>query len=300
MATEMSMGRVEEALRRAGVETSAAHGGNGGTPSPWEFEPASSRSVGSEPRRSGSLSEIIPGANLSDWRFREFSPEWRDRLIGSSSIDPALVEQFRRLGATLHHTQSSDNLKVIMVTSAAPGDGKTMTSMNLSLVLSGSYGRRVLLMDADLRRPSIQALSQLPNTPGLSDALKAGTAQRLSVFSITENLVLLPAGRPEADPMGALTSPRMQHILEEAQERFDWVIIDAPPAGPVADATLLAQRVGAIVFVVRAGRTPYPAVQKAIDSLGRERILGIVLNGVSAAVASGYGYYRDYGVYQTN
>jgi Mrp family chromosome partitioning ATPase len=96
--------------------------------------------------------------------------------------------------------------------------------------------------------------------------------------------------------MGALASPRMQRILEEAQDHFDWVIVDAPPVGPVADASLLAERIGAIVFVVRAGRTPYPSVQKALDTLGRDRILGVVLNGLSNGdLDREYGYHSHYG-----
>jgi protein-tyrosine kinase len=288
------MGRIDEALRRTGVDTSAAPAGSGAASSPWAFGPEPPQPVAQGPRLRSEL-DFPPAAGSGSWRFSEFSAEWRDRLIGSPSVDPLLVEQFRRLAATLHHVQTADNLKAVLVTSALPGDGKTMTSVNLSLVLSASYGRRVLLIDADLRRPSIQALSQMPDAPGLSDALKVSGDQKLSVVPLTENLVLLPAGRAVSDPMGALTSSRMQRILEEAAERFDWVIVDAPPIGPVADASLLAQRVDGIVFVVRAGRTPYPAVQKAVETLGRERILGVVLNGLTPEQSNGYyGYYSTY------
>jgi protein-tyrosine kinase len=289
------MSRIDEALRRAGGNPAAAPAGGGGAvSSPWVFGAEAIQPAPSESQRSRSVPETIP-VSPSSWRFREFSAEWRDRLIGSSSVDPVLVEQFRRLAATLHQTQVENNLKVIMVTSASPGDGKTMTSVNLSLVLSGSYGRKVLLIDADLRRPSIQRLSQIPDAPGLSDALKASGEQKLSVFPLTENLVLLPAGHAVSDPMAVLTSSRMQHILEEAAERFDWVILDAPPVTPIADASLLAERVGAIVFVVRAGRTPCAAVQRAVETLGRDRILGVVFNGVSLSDAcGGYGYYNEY------
>jgi capsular exopolysaccharide synthesis family protein len=283
------MGRIDEALRRAGGGSGSAPVGCGNVASPWAFGPEGVKPTG--PSRPKSASDNGTSSNAqSSWRFREFSDAWRDRLIGSSSIDSALVEQFRRLAATLHHLQTTNNLKVVMVTSATPGDWKTMTSMNLALVLSGSYGRRVLLIDADLRRPSIQSLSQMPDSPGLSDALKADGEQKLAVVPLTENLVLLPAGHAQADPMSALTSPRMEQILEEAEERFDWVIVDAPPVAPVADASLLAERIGAIVFVVRAARTPYAAVKKAIETLGRERILGIVLNGVTTTPDGYYGY----------
>jgi Mrp family chromosome partitioning ATPase len=134
----------------------------------------------------------------------------------------------------------------------------------------------------------------MPDTPGLSDALTATGEEKLPVVPLTENLVLLPAGHAQSDPMSALTSPRMERILREAEERFDWVIVDAPPVGPVADASLLAERIGAIVFVVRAGGTPYSAVVKAVETLGRDRILGVVLNGVTAEHADDGGYYGGY------
>jgi capsular exopolysaccharide synthesis family protein len=290
------MSRIDEALRRAGIDAPATTTEGGATGvSPWAFGAEPLQPVGVVPPRPRPVPEInTPLPSQGPQRFREFNHEWRERLIGSSSVDPVLVEQFRRLAATLHHLQTTNKLKVVMVTSAAPGDGKTMTSINLALVLSGSYARRVLLIDADLRRPSIQALSQIPDVPGLSDVLKANGEQKLSVVPLTENLTLLPAGRAEADPISALTSPRMQRILEEAAERFDWVVVDAPPVGPVADASLLAEKIGAIVFVVRAGQTPYMNVQKALDQLGRDRILGIVLNGVETAeLSGGYGYYGE-------
>jgi protein-tyrosine kinase len=167
-----------------------------------------------------------------------------------------------------------------MVTSAEPGDGKTLVAVNLALVLSESYRRRVLLVDADLRRPSIREISQVSDLPGLSEVLKARADQKLSVLRITETLTLLPAGRPDPDPMSGLTSPRMQRIVREAAARFDWVILDAPPMGPVPDASLLAGMADGTLLVVRAGRTPCAAVQKAIEGLGRDRILGVVLNGV--------------------
>jgi polysaccharide biosynthesis transport protein len=107
-------------------------------------------------------------------------------------------------------------------------------------------------------------------------------------------LTLLPAGQPIANSIEALTSPRMRQILEEATARFDWVILDAPPVGPATDARLLTQMVGGTLFVIHAGQTQYGDVQKSIDGLGREHILGVVLNGVEAAPDDGYyGVPRD-------
>jgi capsular exopolysaccharide synthesis family protein len=218
------------------------------------------------------------------------SSKWRERLAVAPEANQMLVEQYRRLAATLHHAQSGSGIRVIMLTSASSDDGKTLTSVNLALVLSESYRRRVLLIDADLRRPSLGNVADVTNAPGLSEALKSPTDTKLALLEVTPTLMLLPAGRPDPDPMGGLTSPRMRHILEEAASRFDWVILDAPPMGPMADASLLSQMVDGAVFVVRAGRTQYQLVQKAIDALGRERILGVVLNGAEHMPAEQYEY----------
>ena len=128
----------------------------------------------------------------------------------------AAVEQYRKLAATLHLANVEQELKVIMVTSAVPGDGKTLTAANLALTLSESYRRRVLLVDADLRRPSLYDIFQLPNMAGLTDWLKASSQRKLPVVRVSEYLTFLPAGRPDPDPIGGLTSDRMCRLLKDA------------------------------------------------------------------------------------
>ena len=292
------MSRIEEALRRAGGQTAdatfeAREADAANTPWSFPLNPVAARESTPSAGNGGGMllgdEQSLPLAG--------FSPDWIDRLAVSPNVSPMLVEQFRRLAATLYHAQTSGNLKVVMVTSAMAGDGKTLTALNLALVLSESYRRRVLLIDADLRRPSISNLSQLSPTGGLSEGLKATTDQKLSVLKITEMLTLLPAGRPDPDPMSSLTSSRMRRIIDEATARFDWVILDAPPVGPVADANLLAAMTDAVLIVIRANETPYGPVQKAIESLGREKIFGVVLNAVDEIDQEEY--QRQYGHYHS-
>ena len=238
---------------------------------------------------------VVP-APMARTGLVSFSAQWREKLADGPEADPSVVEQFRRLAATLHHARQANGLKSLMVSSASPGDGKTLTAVNLALVLAKSYNYNVLLVDADLRRPSITSVLDLTDGNGLTEALRSPTEQKVGLVSITPRLTLLPAGLPIANSIEVLTSPRMQQILEEASARFDWVILDAPPVGPVADARLLAQMVGATLFVIHAGRTQCPDVQKAIEAIGRDQILGVVLNGVESAEKVGYGdYYAPYG-----
>ena len=163
-------------------------------------------------------------------------------------------------------------MRVLMITSPQPSDGKTLTTVNLALVLSDSFKRRVLLIDADLRRPSLSEMTGVVRATGLSHALKARTEQKLTVIPLTPTLTLLPAGAPDPDPISGLTSDRMRHILADAAARFDWVILDTPPVGPVADAHLLAEMVDGALLVVRAAKTQCAQVQSAIEVLGRERV----------------------------
>jgi protein-tyrosine kinase len=282
--------RINEALQRAGrAEPTAQPGSDDVFVSAWHLGGDQARLSSTAGQRAAPAGEPVL-ADASRLTF-SFNGDWRERLATTPEANPALVEQFRRLAATLHNVQSGSGIRVLMVTSASPEDGKTLTALNLALVLSESYLRRVLLIDADLRRPSLGKLTGLTNAPGLTDALKAPTEQKLALLRLGRNLTLLPAGRPDPDPMGMLTSARMRRIVEEARAEFDWVILDAPPMGPIADANLLSEMVDGTIFVVRAGRSQYSIVQKAIDALGRERILGMVLNGVEHLPKEQYQYY---------
>jgi capsular exopolysaccharide synthesis family protein len=218
------------------------------------------------------------------------------KVVVMPDVPAAAVEQYRRLAASLHHAQFQRTTKVLMITSASPGEGKTLTASNLALTLSESYRRKVLLIDADLRRPSVHHVFDLPNVFGLSDALKSDSDQKLSVIQVSANLTVLPAGRPDSDPMSGLTSDRMRRIVQEAAAHFDWVIIDTPPVGFLSDANLLVAMVDAALFVVRAGKSPYRLIQRALDAVGRDRVLGVVLNAIDENVDdAGYYYYGYYG-----
>ena len=286
------MGRIDEALKRtrsgAVLETPVSSG-QLFTPAWTVTGSEGDETARARPGARSILADPAVGPEPSGGMVR-FSSQWRERLASGPDGDVGLTEQFRRLAATLHHAHLANGLRDVMLTSASPGDGKTLTAVNLAIVLAESYRYRVLLIDADLRRPSIPDVVDLTGGCGLSEALTAATEQKLALVPITSRLTLLPAGRPIANSIEALTSPRMQQILEEARSRFDWVILDAPPIGPATDARLLAQMVGGTLFVIHAAQSQFPDVQKAVDAIGREQILGVVLNGVEASGAAPYYY----------
>ena len=283
------MSRIDDALRRTAVRD----GAQGAAPakstvfvSAWG---AAEETAHAEPVTARSF---IPDAEPMEVSAL---PAWSHVLVDSPRAPGHMNEQFRRLAGQLHQAQTERHMKLVMVTSAAAGDGKSLTAVNLALALSGSYQRRVLLMDADLRHPSIAEIYGLSDRPGLSDALQARSEQKLPVIQLREGLTLLPAGRPNPDPMAGLSSERMQRILRDASEHFDWIIVDGPPVGVVADATILAPAMDAVLFVVRAGVTSFRHVERALEAVGKSRIFGVVLNAVDADNLSDYGSYYSYG-----
>lgn len=201
------------------------------------------------------------------------------------------VEQYRRLAATLHDAQSQGGLKSVLITSAAPKEGKTLTGVNLALTLSESYARHVLLVDADLRCPGVHAVLDVPNTRGLSEALAEDSG--LPIVEVSPRLSVLPAGR-SATPLAGLSSARMRAILAEAERRFDWVIVDTPPVGVLPDAQLLTRLTGAIVLVIGANATPADLVARSVAALEPDRIIGIVLNRVEAHAISDAAHVERY------
>ena len=303
MSTDQKIeGRLDAALRQAGSslgQISTARNDQEVFRSAWDSEDAARR-VAPEPVRQRSFVSTAPAveprpAPVPESKIEERGvPTRLDERAAKAMESPIFVEQFRRASATLIEAQAAGNLKVLLVASASPGDGKTLTALNLALVLGRSYGRRVLLIDGDLRRPSLHRVVGVSNRSGLADALQAQADVRLEVTPITETVTLLPAGPADPDPLRSLSSARMKRVIHEAAQRFDWVIIDSAPVGVVADASVLATLTDGIVFVVRAEHSQYPAVKKAMQTLGHDRILGVILNGVTGNWDENNAYYTRY------
>jgi capsular exopolysaccharide synthesis family protein len=166
------------------------------------------------------------------------------------------------------------------------------------MTLAHSYHRKVLLIDADMRRARVHSTFGLENATGLYDALIAEADRKLPVIAISPYLSILTAGHPGPDPVPVLTSERLGRVLDEANLHFDWVIIDTPPLVLLPDANLLASMTDAALLVVRAESTPHALVKRAMDAVGRSRVMGVVLNAASVSPHGeygGYGHYYYYG-----
>ena len=212
-----------------------------------------------------------------------------ERLVLSPKMARIAVQQYRKLASTLHQLQIERGLRSLVVTSAVASEGKTITAANLALTLSESFRRRVLLIDADLRRPMIDKLFRTRNPQGLSSTL-ASNESVARVIAMSDRLAVISGGRPDHDPLAALSSDRMKLLLEDAVASFDWVIIDTPPVTVFSDAALLSMITDGVLLVVRAGSTPVPQIQRAIAEVTPERIVGTVLNQTEEVTMREYGY----------
>lgn len=284
------MGRVEEAMRRASIgplETTVA--------APETAAPASVERFPGESRREAERRPLVAAestvpANLLD----TIVPGLAGKVVIDPSIDGAVREQYRRLATSLHAAQATNGLKLVMVSSAVPEEGKSLTAANLAMTLSESYQRRVLLVDADLRLPSLHLIFGVDDGAGLTEALLAAEDGPLPLRRLSANLTLLPAGRPTAEPMQVLASERMHRLLTDARDAFDWVVIDTPPVGLLSDARMLSEAVDGVLLLVRADSTPYDIVQRAVAVVGPDRVIGLVLNRAELPEGPHYRYSRYY------
>lgn len=199
-------------------------------------------------------------------------------VAGLSPKSPA-AEQYRALRTRLSQAEGAHNLRTLLITSPQKGEGKSVTAANLALTMAQELHRSVVLVEADLRKPSLQQLFGLPAGPGLADYL-VGAADLAGVmkFLPDHHLTVLPAGTAPTNPAELLGSTAMRRMLDQLRTRFDRVILDTPPILPLADVAVLAPIVDGALLVVRAGVTPKPAIENALRAFDSSRLVGVVLN----------------------
>src|SRR5712692_9645231 len=211
-----------------------------------------------------------------------------------------MAESYRALRTSLLLSNLGAPPKVIMVTSARPQEGKTTTSINSAIVLA-QKGVRVLLVDADLRRPSIHKTLGMGPRSGLSNVLtgSATVQQTITTSPILPNLFIMPAGTPPPNPAELLASSHMKDLLAELREQFDHIVIDTPPTLPVTDAVVLSPRADATILVIRSGQTTKQALRRARDILMQvnAHVAGVLLNAVDLTSPDYYYYYEYQGKY---
>lgn len=220
------------------------------------------------------------------------------RLVSALPGNSHVVEAYRALRSSIGFAAIDAPIRRILVTSASKGEGKSVTSMNLATIMALD-GKRVVLVDADLRKPSLHHLTGLPNEHGLSELL-AGLATLDDVLQETEtnNLQVICSGPVPPNPAELLGSRALDQVLDRLEAEADVIILDSPPCIPVTDPLVMAARVDGVVLVVHVGQTRKGALRQAEQLLtrARARLLGTVFNRVQLKKGGGY-YYHGYGYY---
>jgi len=221
-------------------------------------------------------------------------------LVALTSPGSFAAEQYQGLRLTIERLRRNRPLQIMAVTSPAAGEGKTLTAINLAGTLArGSDNARVLLIDADLRRPAVGGLLTLGATPGLTEVV---SNEQMSIDAVTHrldryNLTVMPAGVPNGNATvhHILRSPRLEQVLADARERYDFIVLDTPPLLPVFDSALLANAVDGVLIVVAANQTPRKLLGEALNLLDPSKVMGIVFNRDTRPLFGYYdAYYRDY------
>ena len=226
-------------------------------------------------------------------------PDEKTMLFFNGDDSARGSEEFRTLRSRLYHAREKMPLKKLLITSALPKEGKSFTASNLAQVLVRQHGRRVLLIDADLRGPRLHMMLGTTSSPGLADYLQGGSDE----FSIMqrgpmENLFFIPSGQEISDPAELVANGRLKLLLQRVEALFDWIIIDSPPAVPVSDASVLAKACDGVLMVVRSNATPVDMARRARQEFPDDMLVGVVLNGTNMDAMPYTRYYYD--AYQKN
>jgi capsular exopolysaccharide synthesis family protein len=224
-------------------------------------------------------------------------------LVVHDGSNPLAAEAYRALRTSIVFSAAGKAPRVIMVTSSLPGEGKSLTSINLSCAMAKAgkeAGKDILLIDADMRRPCLHKLFKVQQEPGLSNYLVGEIDDLPFVATAVPHLFLLPCGKIPPNPSELLGSARMGELIAKAQERFSQLILDSPPLISVTDATILSTKSDGVILVIKAEEVPRKVAKKAKDQLleVKSNLLGSILNDIPFQ-RNGYHYYNYYHKYQS-
>ena len=312
------MGKIFDALEKSKESHKASdanhgHRGtveNGGLEKEASFNRSVSLGIN---RKSTAYAYETPNKNEKDMQQEPTAPLIKDEVLyNADNIDKNLVallkpqsfetEQFKILRTNLLFPTSGRVPRSIMVISAVPGEGKSFVASNLAISIAQSIQEYVLLMDCDIRRPCVHTRFGFENVPGLSEHLTRGVPLNSLILKTAVNkLSILPGGRPPHNPSELLSSQHMSKLLQEVKYRYSdrYIIIDSPPPKLTAESGAISRQVDGVILVVEYGRTPRNMISDLIEIIGKDKILGVILNKLDMRFTSYYGLgkYGKYGAY---
>ncbi|MHB8790257.1 MAG: polysaccharide biosynthesis tyrosine autokinase [Desulfobulbaceae bacterium] len=287
------MGKVSRALNKA--ETGITQGDNRLSPS--DNEEGKSVSAPAEP----SVRKSTPAPPVINTNTDGSLENWDERLRSSSENLSGIAESFRKLRTLILHPENEKPAQSILILSAEPQEGKSFVCANLGISIANDVNRKALLVDCDLRRPNLHNLFGMKCPKGLSDLLRGKEEDISSLIFATglPNLSIIPSGPPPNNP-SELVSGKMANVIRELTNRYDdrLLILDSPPFQAAAEALILSQLVDKIILVVRWGKADREVIKKMRDSVGQEKIIGVVFNAFEMNILDkkmqGVGYHNYY------
>ena len=300
------MSRIHEALKRAAEEKAAqlttaveasvaeivAEQKGAVTLEPELIRPTPSPRVTSSGKQDAGFryEELVKRCSHQEWRLDALNSVFLNSKPGEGG-----PERFRTLRSRLYKIASTRKLKTVLITSGVAAEGKTFVASNLAQSIIQQPELRVLLIDADLRSSRLHLMFGAPNCPGLSDYLRGESDEYVVIQKgLNENLFLIPGGSLVSNPSELLLSERMKELLRLVTPVFDWIIMDSPPALPVHDASILADIVDGVLFVIRAGSTDAEIAERTAAEFQGKNLLGVVLNQVQKSDSYGDEYQKYY------
>jgi len=238
--------------------------------------------------------EEVAKNDLSCFRSLPASPVPDSKLICLTAQESFGAEKFRFLGVRLRQLQHTRPLKKLLITSTIPEEGKSTVAANLATILARRQQPKILLLEGDLRRPSLARLFGLGRIPGLSEWLQGESHPIENIYRLEgPNFWFLPAGRPPENPLELMQSGRLSELMNKLSTWFDWIVIDSPPILPLADTSVWARLADGILLVTREGTTKKQMLQRGLQALEKSKLLGAVVN--SSANTDHSNYYQRYG-----
>jgi capsular exopolysaccharide synthesis family protein len=254
---------------------------------------ASKASGGPAPVDAGAWSAEERAAFFSKVSSLPISLQPENRLVFISDRESPTAESMRLLSVRLRDHRRISPLKKVLITSSIPREGKTTISANLACALAHGGEEKVLLIEGDVRIPSIRKMFGIENVPGLCECIQGERSLSDCIHHLDgAGLWLLPTGRVPANPLAILESPKLTALMDQLAACFDWIIIDSPPVLPLADTSIWIRLADGILVVVRQGTSEKQQLQRGLEALEQKKLLGALLNCAATSVYSDY-YYRS-------
>lgn len=230
--------------------------------------------------------------SLNSFQSLKLQVPIESHLVSFKEDESLAAESFRFLGVKLRHIQRERALHKLLITSTIPGEGKSTVAANLAFVLAKKKQQRVLLLEGDVRRPSVLSMFGATGYPGLCEWLEGQQKNLGNIYRIEEtNLWVLPTGCPLGNPIELLQSPRLTILMEQLPRLFDWIIVDSPPVLPLADTSIWMRLVDGVLLIVRQGVTQKGRLKRGLEAIDSSKLIGVLLNSSQQPIATDHYYY---------